>query len=411
MAHATTMWVSHERLVRLPRVPRVPLPTLFLSAAVALVVAAAPIEGYLIAAYPQLGKVPALVLVGIWLIVRVRQYRLPELQPVHVALAALALVVVLSTAVHLTSPFSVEYAGRWLPFLLTCAVLIDAVAHEVKVEVVFAAALTGAAISAVGAVYSMFASGDLRASGPLTDPNDLAYVLVAALPLAVGFAPHRRWHAILLGGVAVLLALGAATTLSRGGGIALAVAVTWLVIRRVIAIRAVVLAGIGAAVAVGLAWVFAHSLVASAVGQKGYIAASNVDTRLTRWHAAAEMLGTNPILGVGPGGFRSNYVATSHLAEIAEQTPVVHNMYIEVAAELGIAGIVLFIGLIVGALVACERALRLGAEPRVAIAVQASLLAVVSASVSLSEEYYMALWSILAIAYALYAKTAGEARR
>ena len=46
-----------------------------------------------------------------------------------------------------------------------------------------------------------------------------------------------------------------------------------------------------------------------ALAEKTYIAATNVDTRELRWQAAARMLADNPVLGVGPGGFRSSYVA------------------------------------------------------------------------------------------------------
>ena len=48
------------------------------------------------------------------------------------------------------------------------------------------------------------------------------------------------------------------------------------------------------------------------------------------------------MLGVGPGGFREQYAAESHNAEVDEQTTVAHNMYLEVAAELGLPGFALF---------------------------------------------------------------------
>ena len=72
------------------------------------------------------------------------------------------------------------------------------------------------------------------------------------------------------------------------------------------------------------------------------------------------------------------------------------------AAELGIIGFALFIALIVGAFVYSERALRLGADRRGVVATQAALLAVVVSSVTLSEEYYLPLWSMIAVAYALH---------
>ncbi len=382
-----------------------PTDSLLLHAAVVLVVVTAPIEGYLIDLHPQLGKLPAIVLMATWAGVRIRQRRVSP-APVYLLLAGLAGIVLLSTATHLIAPFSIEYAIRWLPFLVVSALLIDIVATEVSVRVVFVAALAGASIAAVGALISVFVSGDLRAAGPLEDPNDLAYVLTAALPLATACLPAGRtvplfWR-LLPAASAVLLVAGAAVTLSRGGLLAVCAAALWLVARRNLSLRAA--GGLcGAVVAVAaLVWLFAGSLVTAALGQKTYIAESNIDQRLIRWRAAIEMAGTHPVLGVGPGGFRSEYLPTSHVAEIEELTPVTHNMYLEVAAELGIIGFALFIALIVGAFVYSERALRLGADRRGVVATQAALLAVVVSSVTLSEEYYLPLWSMIAVAYALH---------
>jgi O-antigen ligase len=189
-------------------------------------------------------------------------------------------------------------------------------------------------------------------------------------------------------------------TLSRGGILALLAVTGWLTVRRVLSVRLLVSAGALLAVAGVAGMVFAGEYLTRALDEKAYVAASNVDTRAIRWEAAARMLADNPLLGVGPGGFRSNYAAASHNAEIAEQTPVAHNMYLEVAAELGLPGLVLFLAVIACALVASERALRASEDPRPMIAIQTGLLGVLVASTFLSEQYYMSLWSLVAIACA-----------
>ena len=123
-------------------------------------------------------------------------------------------------------------------------------------------------------------------------------------------------------------------------------------------------------------------LLAESFQLKSSIAAENVDTRFLRWDMALRMMAANPVLGVGPGGFRSSYMSVSTNAELAEQTPVAHEMYLEVGAEFGVLGLVLFVGLIVVALRASERALSFGAERSVVVLLQASMVAVLSASVS-----------------------------
>nr|WP_242623502.1 O-antigen ligase family protein [Pseudonocardia sediminis] len=223
-----------------------------------------------------------------------------------------------------------------------------------------------------------------------------------------------RAGAVLIGVLVLILVLGAAVTVSRGGLIALTVAVTWLALRRGIAPR--VMVGVGAVVVVaGAVMALAFStLVGQALSQKDQVAGSNVDTRALRWQIAAEMLPEHPLLGVGPGGFRSNYLGVSHNAELEEQTPVAHNMYVEVAAELGLLGLAGFLGLIGVALWSSEkavRAARAGPDRLLPLAVQCSLIAVLVASTFLSEQYYMPLWSMIAAACALGLRNGTEAVR
>jgi putative inorganic carbon (hco3(-)) transporter len=367
-------------------------------------VGTAPIEGYLVALQPQLAKLPAILLVLAWAWCRTVVQGKPNLHFVHVLLATLTAIVLASTAVHLAEPYSTEYLIRWIPFLVITAILVDVASAEVNIYALLASAVGGAAVAAGGALYSVLIDGERRATGPLEDPNDLAYVLMAALPLII--ALNRPGWAWIVGRIFLvgLIAVAAAATLSRGGGFALGAALLWLAVRRAIKPRQ--LLAVGAAVlAIGaIAALAAGPLLASALSEKQYIAGSNIDTRLIRWQAAARMLAENPVLGVGPGGFRSEYTAASGLAEIAEQTPVTHNMYIEVGAELGVLGLLVFLAIIATAFVASEFALRGHVERRTVVAVQASLIAVLVASIFLSQEYYMSLWSMVAVACALHVR-------
>lgn len=377
------------------------------SAAVA-VVALAPVEGYLLELGPQLAKVPTVLFVAAWLVVRVRRRQGLRLHPAHALLAGLTAVVLASTTVHLGEPFALEYAVRWLPFLVLSALLMDVAGRDVPVPLLLGAAVLGAAAAGIGALYSVLVLGEPRATGPLQDPNDLACVLVAALPLLVALVPRRRGvrsspAATRVGGALLLVAagvlvVGAAITLSRGGALAGLAAVAVLVVRRVAPVRVVGAAAALAVVGAGLLVLAAPEQVDRALDEKAYIAGTNIDTRELRWQAAARMLAENPVLGVGPGGFRSEYAEASGVAELAEQTPVAHSMYLEVAAEFGLPGLLLFLGVIAAGLVAAERALRLGADRRTVVAVQAATAAVLVASVFLSEQYYLPLWALVAIA-------------
>jgi O-antigen ligase len=377
-------------------------------------VALAPVEGYLADVHAQLGKVAPMLLVATWLAVRVRQRRLPRPTPLHAVLALLAVVVAMTAAAHSPGAFTVEYTVRWLPFLVVTAVLADVAGREVPIRGLLLAMVAGATVAGAGALYSLMVEGQARASGPQPDPNDLAYFLVAAVPLLAVARPGPR-HRLLGVTPAVagaVLVAGAVATFSRGGALGMAAAVGWLVLRRVLPWRLLAAAAASLLVLSLGALVFAGPQLERAVQEKSFIAASNVDTRELRWQAAARMLTAHPVLGMGPGGFRAEYAAESHDAEVDEQTPVAHNMYLEVAAELGLPGFALFAGVIVVAAVASERAVRPAgpsAPARVeAVAIQASLLAVLVTSTFLSEQYYLPLWSLAALAVAAEARIREE---
>ncbi|HET6708077.1 O-antigen ligase family protein, partial [Amycolatopsis sp.] len=374
-------------------------------------VALAPVEGYLTAVQSQLGKLAPALLTVVWLVVRIRRRQPPRPTPLHAVLALLAVVLAATASRHAAGEFTAEYTLRWLPFLVVAAVLADVASREVPIRWLLLAAATGATVAGAGALYSLVAEGEARASGPQPDPNDLAYFLVAAVPLLAALhhrdtvstaavvplpaAPHRRdtvstaaalrrrGRGAVLTAAGIVLVAGATATFSRGGALGLAAAVGWLLLRRVLPWRVVVAAAVAVAGLGVAALLFAGPQLDRALQEKSFIAASNVDTRELRWQAAARMLTAHPVLGVGPGGFREHYAAESHNAEVDEQTPVAHNMYLEVAAELGLPGFALFAGVVGVATVASERTVRrAGPGPRrtEAVAIQASLLAVLVTS-------------------------------
>lgn len=372
-------------------------------------VALAPLEGYLLQVHGQSAKIVPALLIGVWLFSLYRHRRLPSPHPLHLVVALLAVVLLATSAVHEAEPFTLEYLVRWVPFLVITVVLADVAAREVPVRALLAATVAGAVVAAAGGLISV-AGGSLRATGPLEDPNDLAFFLVAALPLLVALPAKGKSRIVLLLLGTVLVA-GTAATFSRGGGIALACALVWLIARRGIPVRAVV---VTAAVTGVAALVFASAAQAElsrALQEKSHIAGTNADTRMLRWQAASRMLADNPVLGVGPGGFRQEYAAAGHNAEIDEQTPVAHNLFLEVAAELGVPGFALLVAFVAVGFVASERALRRVADRREAVAVQAALIAVLVASIFLSEQYYLPLWSLVALAVAIERRSSLEESR
>lgn len=393
-----------------------------LTLTLAVALASAQIEGYLLEIHPALAKAaPALFLVA-WVAHRWWTRRpLTTAHPVVAVVAALAVVVLASTAVNLDNGYALGSMVRWLPFLVLTVALVDVLAQDVAPRLALSALLAGALVAAAGALVSFVVLDQPRATGPLEDPNDLAYVLTAAAPIALvrlGAARGRR--AVGLAAALALLLAGSAATVSRGGALAFLVTLVYVTWRRLVSARLMAFGmGLLALVGSGVLLV-AYDQVELAINQKRYIAATNVETRALRWEAALRMLGDNPLLGVGPGGAMSGYVEYSGFAELAEPTPVTHQMYLEVGAELGVPGLGLFLALILGAAVASELAVRrlrrAHAPPHhpsllAAYACQASLLALCTSSFFLSQEYYMPLWTAVAVATALELRTRGAGAR
>jgi len=166
----------------------------------------------------------------------------------------------------------------------------------------------------------------IRGAGFLSDPNDLAQILLIALPLA--FIAWRRGRIVANFFVvlvpAALLLWTTYLTHSRGGLIALA-AVALLAARK----------KLGTTASTGLAAVFILGMIAlDFTGGRGISAADGAD-RLEAWANGLEMFKSAPIFGIGFGGFTDLYEITAH------------NSFVLCLAELGLLGSTLWLALLV----------------------------------------------------------------
>ncbi len=325
-------------------------------------------------------------------------------QPLSIAIIVFLCLMLTSAAVHPNGALGLQVVQRYLSFGLTALVLISVLQRELKPRIAVATYTYAATVGSVFALYNFLSGGSLRASGPILDPNDLAYVLVAAIPFALWLGGRRflLFHVLC----AFSLAAAAAATLSRGAAIAAVAMLAVALWRGHIPAGAIVGSLLAIVVAVPIVTTFYSSILDTAVQQKQYIAGYNVDTRAMRWQGALDMTWQNPILGVGPAGFRENYLRVSDHAEPAEPTPVSHEMFLEVSSELGVPALAVFVTMIGLAWRAGNRA-RLssaGADSSLASATQISLVGTITASLFLTEQYYLTLWFVLALSAALWGR-------
>jgi putative inorganic carbon (hco3(-)) transporter len=324
--------------------------------------------------------------------------------PAHRCLWLFLLLALAAAAARPNGAVGLEVLVRYFSFSGVFVAAVLCFTDRRAVWRVFAAYVLGATTAAGVGLHAFLTGAVSRAEGPLDDPNDLAFALVVAVPMAFAlFGRSRRPGWLLLSLVCVL---GAAATVSRGGGAALAAAAVWAVTTGVVARRVVVAAASSAVLALaGVVW-YARDLVGSALEQKTSIAANNVDTRVLRWQAALEMIGEHPLLGMGPAGFRLNYEewARAYDPTTVPDGTVVHQMFLEVGAELGLPALLAFVAFVGVALLAAADVRRRAVDPEerlLGAATEAGLVATVVASLFLTEQYYVPLWILAAAAVAL----------
>jgi O-antigen ligase len=263
-----------------------------------------------------------------------------------------------------------------------------------------------------------------RVAGTLGDPNELASVLVPAIIIALGLAvvlKRAPLIRLMLVGSALICAGGVFLTLSRGGLVALAVAL----------VAAVVVAGRWRAQALVLSL-----CVAAGVGfWFNFVASDDQVERVTHieggtgradlWNIGVRMVEDKPVTGVGLGNFQTasvHYLLEPGVIErdefIVDQPKVAHNTYLHVVAELGVIGGVMFLAILLFVLGCILRAAREFARMEekgmelLARTLFVALIGILTADFFISEQFSKQLWLLLGLGPALLgiAKTmrAGE---
>lgn len=289
-----------------------------------------------------------------------------------------------------------------------------------------------AAVVYAGTVVSRFDLGDGAAwrLGRLYyyDANDFATCAVTAMPfgLYVLHAGRRALSRVLAAVGLAVLALGFVYTGSRGGFIALVAVVGFIVLRytrvplrwRLSAIALVALMLLGTAS--DQYWEQMGTILSDVDYNR-----TDESGRLQIWRRGVGYMLEYPIFGVGPNNFP---VAEGTLSPFAERQQwgigvrwnAAHNTFLQVGAELGIPGLVLFVAIVASAFGALRRSARREGADAVAghghlqlpQALTASLLGFLVGSSFLSLAYSEMLYTLLALAIGLDKVTPGrEGRR
>ena len=247
-----------------------------------------------------------------------------------------------------------------------------------------------------------------RATGLQGDPNTFAMYQICALAVAVMMASRggrRRWWAW---GAVLALAGSIAATQSRGGALALAAVLVWMMLS----------GDVGRAF--GRARHFAPLLLGTtlALGVTALLRIPRFDPqevsdsggtgRQFIWRAALDGWQDHPLLGLGVGGFQANSgrLLSSPAGVSLDPRSVlfegirIHNLYLELWVELGPVGLLLLLALLGAVAVPLWRDRMWHRVDEVSAALP-MLITVMVASVFLSTVNNKMLWILAGIAAAL----------
>ena len=195
-----------------------------------------------------------------------------------------------------------------------------------------------------------------RLSGPIGDPNFFAQIMVVLLPIAI----DRIWNEKngVLKGLAAWIFIATLLTViytySRGSFLALVVAFIIMAVLRPPRLSFVLLGLVMLTFTFQFVPVNYKERISSIFNifpnsrTAGYVDAS-VQGRASENQVAWNMFRDNPILGVGVGNYNSYYQTYSRKLGLDSRLTdrSAHNLYLEVAAERGVLGLIVFGSIII----------------------------------------------------------------
>lgn len=256
-----------------------------------------------------------------------------------------------------------------------------------------------------------------RAAGPVGDPNFFGQILLLALPLAFfagrGGGPWAPWAG---GALAALVSLGIFLTYSRGAVLALGVMLVMLLLMPAIHRRWIAPVALVAALALIVVpgnFLKRMETIGELFQDEPVRIEASVQKRTLVTRVAWRMFLEHPLLGVGAGNYdvRFEEIAESvgssaRLYDEPGSRDLPHSLYLEIAAETGVIGLLLFGGIGLVSLLRLYRSSRRSLAAGdvqvgfVQIALLLGLCGYLVAALFLHGEFQRYLWIILGLAVA-----------
>ena len=249
---------------------------------------------------------------------------------------------------------------------------------------------------------------DYRPGWIVGDPNYFTVDALLFLPVALLLLQQKeprwqRWFCFSCLGITVAAVLFSA---SRGGFLGLVAGCLWFLWKSRQRVRNLLL------VCATLA-ALSLPMNISPVQRLLHPTHSDVDaqqTRLALWSGGLKMIEMHPLFGVGLDGYKSEvakYVDPAKVPVGETVNRIAHNSYMEIAAEMGLPALLIFVGILVSSLRSLERVRRITEKSgdeflrRVALGLQAGILGAAVALFFVSGEYQKMFWFAIFISACL----------
>jgi O-antigen ligase len=248
-------------------------------------------------------------------------------------------------------------------------------------------------------------AGQPRLAGPVGEKNHYAQFMLMVIPLGVMLVLHerRRWARLALIVLIGFVTAGMVLTFSRGAAVGLVAIIIVMAALRYVSVRQLV--AFGVVIALVLLAVPAYAQRLASLDVADVSADRVIASRATENAAAALVFVDHPLVGVGPDQFPSYY--QSYAKEVGlvihagERES--HNLYLGLAAEIGMLGLLAFLGMVgvtLRDLLRATRRWKFTRPERAALAAGflLSLVGFLVSSVFLQLSYARYFWMILALA-------------
>lgn len=358
----------------------------------------------------HLAKILTMTLVLVWAIrAAINKSRLYLLEEGLLIFYLLCLSMILSIPLSFWPTRSLNSLAEVLKMLVFIVLFIHLIDNERKLKMLFWIFLAVNCFLAITAVKEFLILGGAAAlvrpggsGGFLQDANDFALALSVALPFSFYFfiSELKKAQKFFFFLSFILLTLGVISTVSRGGFITLIFLFIYFSLKsknRLVGILSIILILI-------LILAFApHEYWQRQMTITSYQQDESAMGRIGAWKAGIRMFADRPLLGVGAGA----YDVAFGVKYGVQNGPwfVTHNAYIQIAAELGIFGLLFYLGLMIYIYRQATVLISSSAEDNyiktVSNGLRAALLAYAVGSFFLSVAYYFHLYFLLGITIVL----------